>query len=318
MLKLKLLVVLLFFFLLYSLSSASVLLDRVVAVVNNEVITWSELYRAMEADASPQLKGMKDEERRKIFKENEVEFLETLINQRLQIQEAKNQGIWAYDDEIKETMENIKKKYSMTDAEFNESLRKEGFTTEEYRARLRDQIIIGKITGHLIRNKIVVTEEDIKKYMSENKKIPETSESYRISLIFFKKPATDLEKIAVEEKASLVLNKINSKESFSDLAKSYSEDLSASAGGDMGFIRRDQMIKEFDNVLQGMKLGETSKPFWTEKGLHIIRLEEKTQPKSANETKEEIRENLKNRIFAERYNAWIKSLREKSFIELRH
>ncbi|OGW25437.1 MAG: hypothetical protein A2X59_08210 [Nitrospirae bacterium GWC2_42_7] len=316
--KLKLVVVLFFLFVLSSIVSASVLLDRVVAVVNNEVITWSELYRAMEADASPQLKEMKDEDRRKIFKESEGEFLETLINQRLQIQEAKNQGIWAYEDEIKTTIENIKKKYSMTDAKFNESLEKEGFTPDEYRDRLRDEIIISKITGHLIRNKIVVTDEDIEKYTKENNVMPKSSESYRISQIFFKKPSTELEEKEVEEKASLVLNKIKNNENFSDLANSYSEDPSSAAGGDMGFIRKDHMTKEFVDVLQGMRQGETSKPFWTEKGLHIIKLDEKTEPKKMSETKEEVRENLKNKIFMERYNIWIKSLREKSFIEIRH
>ena len=316
--KLKLVVVLFFLFVLSSIVSASVLLDRVVAVVNNEVITWSELYRAMEADASPQLKEMKDEDRRKIFKESEGEFLETLINQRLQIQEAKNQGIWAYEDEIKTTIENIKKKYSMTDAKFNESLEKEGFTPDEYRDRLRDEIIISKITGHLIRNKIVVTDEDIEKYTKENNVMPKSSESYRISQIFFKKPSTELEEKEVEEKASLVLNKIKNNENFSDLANSYSEDPSSAAGGDMGFIRKDHMTKEFVDVLQGMRQGETSKPFWTEKGLHIIKLDEKTEPKKMSETKEEVRENLKNKIFMERYNIWIKSLWEKSFIEIRH
>lgn len=318
MFKFKLPVFLLFFLVSSSLSSASVLLDRVVAVVNDEVITWSELYRAMEADASPQLKEMEEEDRREIFRENEGQFLETLINQRLQLQEAKKQGIWAYEDEIITTIENIKKKYSMTDDKFNESLEKEGFTPEEYRDRLRNEIIISKITSQLIRNKIVVTDEDMKEYTAENKGISKSSESCRISQIFFKKPATEPEEKEVEEKAALVLSKIKNKESFSDLANNYSEDPSSAAGGDMGFIRKDQMTKEFVDVLQGMKEGETSSPFWTEKGLHIIKLYEKTDPKSTKEINEEIREDLKNKIFMERYNAWIKSLREKSFIEIRH
>ena len=75
------------------LARAAVLLDRVVAIVNQDVITWSELYKTMEADASPSVKALKEDERRKVFRENEASFLETLINVRLQMQEAKNLGI---------------------------------------------------------------------------------------------------------------------------------------------------------------------------------------------------------------------------------
>src|ERR1039458_8320225 len=100
-------------------SQAAVLLDK--------VVTWSELYRSMEADASPQLKELKEEERLKIFKSNEAAYLETLINARLQVQEAKNMSMSVSDDEIKEAIESIKKKYSMSDEEFKASLKKEGF-----------------------------------------------------------------------------------------------------------------------------------------------------------------------------------------------
>jgi len=66
-----------------------------------------------------------------------------------------------------------------------------------------------------------------------------------------------------------------------------------------------------------MKPGDISKPFWTENGLHIIKLESRTEVKNKGEALEEARERLNNKLFRERYNAWIKSLREKSFIEVR-
>ena len=66
-----------------------------------------------------------------------------------------------------------------------------------------------------------------------------------------------------------------------------------------------------------MKPGDVSKPFWTERGLHIIRLESGSEVKNKDEALEEARNMLNNKVFRERYNAWIKSLREKSFIEVR-
>jgi peptidyl-prolyl cis-trans isomerase SurA len=298
-------------------SQASILLDRVVAVVNQEVITWSELYKSMESDASPQLREMKDEERRKVFKENEATYLETLINLKLQLQEAKTLGIGASDDELKEGIENIKKKYGMTDSAFLNSLKKEGFTFDEYKRRLREQIVISKVVNQEIRSKIVVSEGDIEKYLEENKELNDAGEAYRLSQILFKKPKEDRERTEVEEKAAVVLGKLKAGEPFAELARQYSEDPTAAAGGNLGLIKKNQMMKEFVSALASMKPGEVSEPFWTERGLHIIKLDEVVAPKDRNEIKEEARAAVVNQVFAERYNAWIKALREKAYIEIR-
>jgi peptidyl-prolyl cis-trans isomerase SurA len=302
--------------LLSGLARAAVLLDRVVAVVNQDVITWSEMYKAMEADASPAVKAMKEDERRKIFRDSEAFFLETLINVRLQMQEAKNLGIGVTDGEIQEAIDGIKKKYSMSDEAFKESLKGEGFTFEEYKKRLREQIIIGKLVNSQIKSKIVVSDEDIKKFIAENKEALENTEGYKISQIVLKKQK-DAGKDQIEERAAELLKKIEQGGSFSDLAKKYSEDSSASSGGDLGLLKKSQLNKIFTDVLAGMQPGDVSKPFWTERGLHIIKLESRVAAKNENEVREEAGNMLRNKLYTGRYNAWIKSLREKAFIEVR-
>lgn len=297
------------------LSHANVLLDKVVAVVNQDVITWSELYKAMEADASPKIKELQKDEQKRVFKENEASFLETLINVRLQLQEAKNAGVRVSDEELQGAIDNIKKKYSMSDAAFSESLKNEGFTFAEYKKRLLEQILISKVVNSQIRNKIIVTDEDLKKFVSENKEVLEDSESYRISQILLKK--LDGDSIKLEQKAGDLRKKIEQGESFSDLAKQYSEDASANAGGDLGILKKSQLNKNFTDIISQMKPGDVSKPFWTEAGLHIIKLESRTEVKNNDEILQEARNMLNDKIFKERYNAWIKSLREKSFIEVR-
>jgi len=297
-------------------SHAAVLLDRVVAIVNQDVITWSELYKAMEADASPKVKELRDDEKRKIFKENETFFLETLINVRLQLQEAKNMGIRVSDEELQEAIGNIQKKYSMSEAAFGESLKIEGFTYAEYKKRLREQIIISKLVNMEIRNKIVITDEDLNKFVAENKEILENTERYKISQILLKKQK-DTDNSKIEEKAGELLRKIEQGGSFSDLAQQYSEDPSAKAGGDLGLLKKSQLNKIFIDILSAMKPGDVSKPFWTESGLHIIKLESRAEAKNKDEAREEAKNILINKIYAERFNAWIKSLREKSFIEVK-
>lgn len=314
--RMNLAVVVLFLSLVPASSQARILLDRVVAIVNQEVITWSELYKSMESDASPQLREMKEEERRKIFKDNEATYLETLINLRLQLQEAKTLGIGVSDDELKEGIENIKKKYGMTDSAFLDSLKKEGLTFDEYKKRLREQIVISKVVNQEIRSKIVVSDVDVKKYLDENKEMIDTGEAYRISQIFFKKAGVDTERSALEERAAEVLRKLKEGQSFAELAIQYSEDPTASAGGNLGMVKKSQMMKEFVSALTAMKPGEVSVPFWTVRGLHIIKLDEIVTPKDQNEIKEEAKTAAANKVFGERYNAWIKALREKAYIEI--
>jgi peptidyl-prolyl cis-trans isomerase SurA len=295
-------------------SHAAVLLDRVVAVVNEEVITWSELYKAMESDASPQVKELKEDERRKIYKENESAFLESLIDIRLQLQEAKNVGITVGEEEVKDAIENIKKKYSMTDDMFKDSLKKEGFTLSEYKKKLRDQILISKVVNQQVRSKILLSDEDVKKFIRDNEG---NSDGYRISQIFLTKPQNQADGKKVEEKAAEILKKLHEGENFRDLARTYSEDPSASDGGDLGFIRKDQLLKEFAAAIAPLKVGQVSTPFWTERGLHIIKLDEKRDTKNQSEMKEEAEKELTDKIFSQRYHAWVKSLREKAFIEIR-
>ena len=94
---------------------APILFDRVVAVVNKEVITWSELYKAMEFEATAQIRNLGEEERKKIIKQSEPSFLESLIDTQLQLQEAQRLGLEVTHKEITETIETIRKKYSMTE-----------------------------------------------------------------------------------------------------------------------------------------------------------------------------------------------------------
>jgi peptidyl-prolyl cis-trans isomerase SurA len=296
---------------------AATLLDRVVAVVNKEVITWSELYKMMEYEAADRIRELDEQERMKIFKENEALFLEQLIDMKLQIQEAKRLGYEVTSEELNEAIENIKNKYSLTDGDFEESLKKEGLTFDEYKERLSEQILISKFVNRQIRNKIVISDAEVKKYIEANKEKFNDSEVLRIRQIFFKKPENEGDKRKIEENAHLIIQKLKEGEDFSMLAKEHSEDPSAKMGGDLGFIKKNLMAKEFIDVLSHINMGDFSKPFWTEKGLHIIKLEEKISGQNAEEIKEKIREQMAETKFLEKYKDYIKSLREKARIEIR-
>ena len=296
---------------------AAVLLDRVVALVNKEVITWSDLYKLMEYEATDQMKTLNEEERMKIFKESEPAFLEKLIDIRLQIQEARRLGLEVTPEEVRETIESVKKKYSLTDNALGEYLKKEGLTLEEYEKRLSEQIIISKLVNQQIRKKVIVSEEEVKKYMDANREKLSDGEAFKLRQIFFKRPKNDADKEVIEERASLIIQKLKAGEDFSALAEEYSEDPSNGLGGNLGFIKKSYLTEEFVNKLNAMNVGDVSAPFWTEKGLHIIKLDEKISAQNIDEARENVRKQLTEDKVLETYKSWIKDLRTKAQIVIR-
>jgi peptidyl-prolyl cis-trans isomerase SurA len=295
---------------------AAIVLDRVVAVVNNEVITWSELYKNMESEASEKVRALSDEERNKVFKSYEAAFLDSLIDMRLQIQEAGRLGMQVREEELKEAIENIKKKYQMTDAMLEDSLRKEGLTFKDYKKKLSDQILLGQFVNQQIRSKIVVTDQQVRNVL-ETLKEDTAGEEFKLRQIFLRKPKDEPKRREIEERAAMISQRLKSGEDFAAMAWEYSEDASAKIGGDLGYLKKRDMAAEFLNVLSGMKAGDVSGPFWTDQGIHMVKLEERIAPKSSEERKVAVRDRLEEEAFAEKYRSYIKSLRERSRIEIR-
>ncbi|UCH45478.1 MAG: peptidyl-prolyl cis-trans isomerase, partial [Nitrospiraceae bacterium] len=112
-----------------------------------------------------------------------------------------------------------------------------------------------------------------------------------------------------------VLYKLKRGEDFAKLAKEFSEDSSRDFGGDLGYITRGSALKEIDDAAYTLKTGEVSKPFWSEAGLHIIKLEDRISGSSIVKVKDKITEILFQKSFDEKYHEWKTGLRERSYIE---
>jgi len=294
-------------------ANAEIMLDKVVAVVNAEIITWSELYKAMEFEASPAVKALSAQEKRKVYQSSEAAFLEDLINVKLMLQQAKMYNINAGDAEINRTMKGIQEKYKMDDDAFGKAIIKEGFTMDEYKKKLADQIITGKLVDFEVRSKVLVTDKEVNEYVQKNRD-RSADEGYIISMILVKKS----ENVAAdEEKARTAYGKIKSGTAFPEVAKQYSDDSSARSGGLKGYVRRADLSKEFLDVLAKLKNGEVSEPFSTSAGMHIIRLEEARLFKSDDEYRVAVKEKLAADKFDRAYKAWVKGIRLRAYVEIR-
>lgn len=299
-----------------SLSYSAILLDRVIATVNNEVITWSELRKGIELEGKEFLNGLTDNEKEKKIKELEKIFLNRMVDMRLQIQEARKLGLDVSPSEANDAIADIKRKYNLTDEGLVESLKAEGLTLDEYRAQLAEQILLSKAVRYEIRNTILIPDKEIEAYYETNKEKYQREEKVRIRQIFFT-VRDGLQKNEVEAKAEEVFQRIKNGEDFAKLASEYSEDVSKEFGGDIGYVTRGSVFKEIEDVAFVLKIGEVSKPFWSPKGIHIIKLEDRKEGSSIEKVREEIKEILFDRAFRLKYEDWIKGLREKAYIEIK-
>ena len=294
---------------------SAVLLDRVVAIVNSDVITWSELRKNIDLENREPFKSLTYEEKEKKIKEIEPIFLNSMIDMKLQMQEALRLGLSVSPQETNEAVADIKKKYNLSDENFIESLKAEGMNLEEYKIRLSEQILLSKIVRLEVRDSVAVTDKEIGEYHDSNREKYKKQEKVKIRQVYFTLKDGS-QKADVEAKAETVMQRIKKGEDFAKLAGELSEDESRQFGGDLGYISRGSAIKEIEDEAFTLKVGDVSKPFWSSKGLHIIKVEDRKDSVIPEKTSEEIKEILFENAFKLKHEEWIKKLREKAYIEI--
>ncbi len=295
-------------------AEASILLDRVVAIVNKEVITWSDLYRNMEFEALESVKNMSPQEKKRIFKENEHSFLETMIDMKLQLQEAERRGMSISKEEVNNAIEMIRSKYGMTGEDFQKAIAQEGFQLKDYQKKLAEQMLLSRIVDQEVRSKIIISEEDVDRAIKNNSSIVKETEGYVISILTLSK---DGSMEALEAQAVEILERLKKGESFAELARQYSADPSAKAGGALGFVNKTDISPQLMSILEGLKEQGISEPFRTDRGVSIVMLHQKREIRGEKELREAVRQKLAEEGFNRQYKNWIKSLRERSYVEIK-
>jgi peptidyl-prolyl cis-trans isomerase SurA len=304
-------------FILHNISSASVLLDRIVAIVNGEVITWSELRDHINIDGAGYIQGLNGVEREEKIRKLEQPFLNQLIEIKIIEQAAKKLGLDVSDSELDRAIQEIKTKFNLSDQEFLDSLRSENMTLKDYRYRLKQQILIQKAVNLAVRQKIVVSEEDIDKYINDHPDIFSSGERWRIRQIFFRNPGTQGERQRLERIAEDIYKRLINGEDFASLAREFSQGAERETGGDLGYIDPDNLMPAVRDVALNLKTGEISRPFWSPAGLHIIKIEEIKKVREIEEIRNRVREILIKERFETKYQEWLSELKNNSDIEIK-
>jgi len=250
---------------------AEVTLDRIIAVVNDDVIMQSELVnkiRTVKAQIAQQNQEMPPDEI--LVKQ----VLENLILTKLQLQLAAGTGVVVDDETLNQTINRIAEQNKVSLAQFREILERDGYSYERFREDIRDEITITRLQQRHVDNRISVTDNEIDNFLATEKHQGGTENEYHLSHILIATPeeATAEEKEQARMVAEKVLEDLAHGEDFAKLAVSLSAGQQAEQGGDLGWRKASEIPSLFADVITHMKEGEVSRLIESPGGFHIIKL----------------------------------------------
>jgi len=246
-------------------------IDRIVAMVNEDVIMESELAAATLL-VKGRLAGNKtqlppDEVLRK-------QVLEKLILDHLQLALAEATGIKVDDNALNKTITKIANDSKMTLEQLRQTLEKDGFYFDDYRESMREQIIIRRLQRRNVVNKINISENEVNNFIAVNTNPNNKITDYRIAHILIAVPeGASSDRIgAVKRKAKRVLNDLRNGANFSKMAISVSNAQQALEGGDLGWRKPGQIPSIFIDAVKSMGKGDVSNLIRSPSGFHIIKV----------------------------------------------
>jgi peptidyl-prolyl cis-trans isomerase SurA len=251
--------------------------DRILAVVNDNVITRSDL----EAEKHTVIQQMR-QQNIEIPPDDVLnkQLLERLILKRLQLQLADASGIKVDDDTLNRAIETIAKQNNMSLKEFRGVLEHDGFDFAAFRENIRTEIVLSRLRQRQIANRITVTEQEVESLLATQKLQGDTGggdSEYHVAQILIALPeAPTPEQVqAANKKAQEVLAKLRAGADFKQTASAVSNDQQALQGGDLGWLKTGQLPTLFTEVVPPMKVGDVSDLIRSASGFHIVTLLDK-------------------------------------------
>lgn len=291
--------------------------DKILAVVNDEVVTETDLDVAISSAIDDLKKDYSGAELQSKIEETRKEYLNQIIDDKLILQEAKKRGVIANDAEIEERFKDVKSHFPSEEAFYSE-VERSGVSTEILKKRYRENIMMGKLVSHEVRDKVVVTPTEIEDYYKKHAEELKAPDSVHLRTIILRFDADNTED-AVKQKADDVVKLTREGRDFGELAKLYSQGGRAQENGDFGFVDKGQMREDFEKVIFALKPGEVSDPVKADVGYYIFKVEEKRE--SHARSLSEARADIENIIFREkaqkRYQEWMAKLKRDAFIQIK-
>jgi len=298
------------------------LLDRVVAVVNDDIITQSELDGLLRPLYEQYMRDYSGQTVMKMLAEAQDKLLSQLIEDRLVYQEARNKQLDISETEIEREMAAFRQRFG-SDAKLEEALRLENISIKDLQDKVKKQALVRKLHEIEVRSKVVVSPREVEEYFAAHQTEFSAPEQIRITSLTIKKSDESRAKGIADEDAQTRLKALQERakngEDFDKLIEESSEDKHADRGGKGNWILRGQMIPAVDEIIFATAEGQMTDVIETPIGYHLFKVVEKQLPiqKTFEQSRDQIYDILFHKKSEERFSRWIEDLRKSAYISVK-
>lgn len=301
-----------------SLTQAKTPLDRIAAVVNNQIILVSELEEQTQlALLELRQRGINPPAQNLM----QQRVLDSIIMQKLQEERARDRGLRIADDDINRQLQQIAQENNLTLMQLQTVLnneRPDGFTA--LRDQIASQVLIQRLREIEVISQIAVTEDEIQQFI-QRRQLDTSNNEYRLGHILITRPdsATQDQRQALQARIQTIHQQLLDGARFAEMAITHSEGRQALNGGDLGWVTDDQIPSFFADTVRNLTPGDISPIIESANGFHIVTLLDKRQnaQQSALALEQEAIEAIRNRKGNETFDLWMRRLRDDAVIDVR-
>jgi len=283
--------------------------DRVIAIVNDDIVTLKDFEAYVKIEKRTKFTSIDEYFRNLQMKDRLEAYVEGLLIK----QQAKKMGIVVSNEEVSGFIDGIKKQNLITDAELREQLKKDNVTYEQFREGVRLNVLRTRLLMRVLSTEIKVTETSLKSYYESHQDLFR-EEEFHLQQIFISGQHPD-----IKERAEKAYTQLTTGTPFADVARSLSDDPSARQGGDIGFVKRSDLMPTLREGLTNIPPGSFTQVIPTQYGLHILKLLEVKQAEVL--PYEEVKKVVNDRMVMEesnkRYRDYMDKLKRTSYIEIK-
>jgi peptidyl-prolyl cis-trans isomerase SurA len=303
--------------------SKSVVVEEIVARVNNDVITLSDYQHAdatLHDEVAHECQNCTRDKLDSQYKERQKDLLRDLIDQDLLVQRAKDAGISVETDLIKQ-LDQVRKDNNLPSMEaLEEAVRGQGLSWEDYKNQMRNGLLTQEVIRKEVGQRIDIGSDEVKKYYEEHKQEFVRPEQVLLAEILLGTEGKSPEEIAaVQRKAEDYYNRLKKGEEFSELAKRYSEGATGKDGGGLGAFKRGELAPQLETAVFSLEKGQFTEPLQTKSGFEILKVLDHFQP--GQQPLDKVEPEIMNRLYMQKMQptlrGFLAELREESYVTVK-
>ena len=300
--------------------SKGVVVEEIVARVNNQIITRSDLQKAdlsLRDDLTHSCQGCSADKINSEYKDKQKDLLRDLIDQQLLVERAKDMGLSVETDLIKRLDEVRKQNNLATMDDLEKAVEAQGIAWEDYKTQLRNGLLTQEVIRQQVGGRMDIGSDEVKKYYDEHKEQFTRPEQVELGEIFLSTEGKSPEEIAaVKTKADDLRNRVAKGENFVEIAKRYSEGTTAKDGGDLGRFERGQLAPQLEDAVFKMDKNGITDVIQTKTGFEILKV--LNHYDAGLQPLEKVEGEITNRLYSQKMEpalrTYLAELREESYV----